>query len=159
MLCFTRCNRVQSSPSTYTSAWYCAFLLCPWFTLLLFNHRVFYSVSPWHQLVRVGVKPAQGLIHWAPLRVCLNTAHSQGPVRLIHWATLVGRLSVAVITHLLPGHISLAVCAAMPQCSVTLFVFVCLLLRSVRDDFGSVIGKCQGKTLSTCFITLMINGR
>lgn len=115
-------------------------------------------------LVWVGVKSAQGLIHWALLRVCLNTAYSQGPVCLIHWATSVGRLSVAVITHLIPGNIRLGVCVAVPlvvcilvvQSNVTAFsiyLFVCLLLRSVRDDFGSVIGKCQGKNLTSCFIT------
>lgn len=61
------------------------------------------------------------------LRVCLNTAYSPGPVRLIHWATSFGSPSVAIITNLILGRIRLKVCVVAPlgvcirvtQCNAT----------------------------------------
>lgn len=70
---------------------------------------------------------------------------------------------MAVITQLIPVRIrsvSMSHCAIPPL--LTFFFPVCarFLLRSVRDDFGSLIGKCQGKTLSLCIIShILVPGK
>lgn len=69
---------------------------------------------------------------------------------------------MAVITQLIPVRIrsvSMSHCAMPPLLT---FFSVCarFLLRSVRDDFGSLIGKCQGKTLSLCIIShILVPGK
>lgn len=109
------------------------------FSCVLCSHHCGLIIKCFIALVHVislCVLSAQGLVIWALLRVCLNTAYAQGPVCLIHWATLVGRLSVAVITYLIPGRIRLGVCILVVHCNAAAFFLilsVCLFALQVCE--------------------------
>uniref|UniRef100_A0A8C6U129 NBAS subunit of NRZ tethering complex n=1 Tax=Neogobius melanostomus TaxID=47308 RepID=A0A8C6U129_9GOBI len=79
---------------------------------------------------RVGVSTAQGLSLRDLLSDCLSTAYYQGC--LIHWLPW----------HIVSGCKSL-LCTGSNKAAAVHHHSLCVLDRSVRDDFGSVIGKCQ----------------